>query len=58
MQKEAEAYLPHLVATEGLLLTMADYDTSQSWTFRYRYIKTLLRLLYSKFWLHGLLIHL
>lgn len=40
MQKEAEAYLPHLVASEGLLLTMADFDTHQNWTFRYRYIKT------------------
>lgn len=36
LQKEAETHLPHLVASEGVLLTMTDYDTAQSWTFRYR----------------------
>lgn len=36
MQKEAEAHLPHLIASEGLLLTMADYDMRRNWTFRYR----------------------
>lgn len=36
-KKEAETHLPHLVASEGVLLTMTDYDTAQSWTFRYRF---------------------
>jgi hypothetical protein len=36
MQKEAETHLPQLVASEGVLLTMTDYDNAQSWTFRYR----------------------
>lgn len=38
LQKEAETHLPHLVASEGVLLTMTDYDTAQSWTFRYRLV--------------------
>jgi len=36
-KKEAEAHLPHLLASEGVLLTMRDFDTCQSWTFRYRF---------------------
>jgi bifunctional DNA-binding transcriptional regulator/antitoxin component of YhaV-PrlF toxin-antitoxin module len=36
-KREAEAHLPHLVASEGVLLTMTDYDTRQSWIFRYRF---------------------
>ncbi|KAG0619270.1 hypothetical protein M758_4G127700 [Ceratodon purpureus] len=36
-KKEAETHLPHLVASEGVLLTMTDFDTAQSWTFRYRF---------------------
>jgi bifunctional DNA-binding transcriptional regulator/antitoxin component of YhaV-PrlF toxin-antitoxin module len=37
MQKEAETHLPQLDASEGVLLTMTDYDTAQNWTFRYRF---------------------
>lgn len=36
-KKEAETHLPQLDASEGVLLTMTDYDTAQSWTFRYRF---------------------
>ncbi|KAG0562422.1 hypothetical protein KC19_9G144800 [Ceratodon purpureus] len=36
-KKEAETRMPHLVASEGVLLTMTDFDTAQSWTFRYRF---------------------
>jgi bifunctional DNA-binding transcriptional regulator/antitoxin component of YhaV-PrlF toxin-antitoxin module len=36
-KKEAETHLPQLDASEGVLLTMTDYDTAQNWTFRYRF---------------------
>jgi hypothetical protein len=36
-KKEAETHLPQLFASEGVLLTMADYDSALSWTFRYRF---------------------
>ena len=36
-QREAEAHLPVLTAREGFSLPMFDMETSQVWTFRYRF---------------------
>lgn len=36
-KKEAEAHLPHLVASEGVFLPMTDFDSGQAWLFRYRF---------------------
>ncbi|KAG0600318.1 hypothetical protein M758_11G023800 [Ceratodon purpureus] len=36
-KKEAEAHLPYLSLKEGIFITMEDFDTSDLWTFRYRF---------------------
>ncbi|XP_058076714.1 B3 domain-containing transcription factor FUS3-like [Magnolia sinica] len=36
-QKGAEAHLPILTSREGILMSMDDMDTSQVWSFKYRF---------------------
>jgi hypothetical protein len=36
-KKESESHLPCLTLKEGVLVSMEDFDTGMTWTFRYRY---------------------